>query len=73
VTSRLAQQLSLALLPQLLRPAPASAGAPWQLVPATALHAPSRQYGVEAEHAVPFCQVPVELHVCGCVLDPHCV
>jgi hypothetical protein len=38
-----------------------------------ARHEPSRQYGVALEHAVAFCQVPVELQVCGCVLDPHCV
>jgi hypothetical protein len=42
-------------------------------LPAAALQEASTQNGVVPEHAVAFCQVPVELHVCGCVLDPHCV
>jgi hypothetical protein len=45
----------------------------WQLFPAAALQDASTQNGVMPEHAAAFCQVPVELHVCGCVLDPHCV
>ncbi len=44
-----------------------------QLVAGSELHEPFRQYGVEPEQAVAFCQVPVELHVCGCVLDEHWV
>jgi hypothetical protein len=59
------QQLSL-LAPQLERPAPLV----WQLgsdatqVPLT--HCPDA-------HAVAFCHVPVEPHVCGCMLDAHCI
>lgn len=82
-TSRLTQQLSLDA-PQFVSPAPPGAQlvplVVWQypftmvLDPGHAAHEPAPIHiGVPPEHAVAFCQVPVELHVCGCVLDPHCV
>jgi hypothetical protein len=68
VTSRLAQQLSLDE-PQLLKPEPLVV----QLVPVVgATQEPLLHTGVLPEHAVAFCQAPVELHVCGCVPEKHC-
>jgi hypothetical protein len=64
------QQLSL-LIPQFVRPGPPPCTA--QLRPALALQEASTQNGVIPVHAAEFTHVPVELHVCGCVLDPHCI
>jgi hypothetical protein len=66
------QQLSL-LIPQLLRPGPPAPPGTAQLRPAVGLQEASTQKEVGPAQATSFTQVPVELHVCGCVLDPHCV